>query len=62
MFEMKSISICDEAIYAVVKIHKRQSNKIYNTELTMKKILNQLKCKYRVDPQKTRLTFIAELT
>ena len=28
----------DEAFYAVVKTHKRRSKKIYNTELTMKKI------------------------
>ena len=41
------------------KTHKRRSNKIYNTELTMK---NQVKSKYRVDPQRTRLTFIAKLT
>ena len=52
----------DEAFYAVVKTHKRRSNKIYNTELTMTKIYNQVNCKYRVDPQRTRLTFIAELT
>ena len=46
----------------VVKTHKRQSNKIYKSELTKIKIKNQVKCKYRVDPQRTRLTFIAELT
>ena len=28
----------DEAFYAVVKTHKRQSNKIYKYELTMTKI------------------------
>ena len=39
-----------------------RSNKIYNTKLTMTKISNQLKCKYCVNPQRTRLTFIVELT
>ena len=33
---------CDEAFYAVVKTHKRRLNKIYNSELTMTKILNQV--------------------
>ena len=47
---------------AVVKTHKRQSNKIYKSELTKIKIENQVKCKYRVDPQRTRLTLIAKLT
>ena len=28
----------DEAFYAVVKSHKRRSKKIYNSELTIKKI------------------------
>ena len=45
-----------------LKTHKRRSKKIYNTELTMTKIENQVKSKYRVDPQRIRLTFIAELT
>ena len=36
--------------------------KIYKTELTKIKIENQVMCKYRVDPQRTRLTLIAELT
>ena len=52
----------NEAFYTVVKTHKRRSNKIYNSELTITKISNQVKCKYRVDPQRTWLTFIAELT
>ena len=30
--------IDDKAFYAVVKTHKRQSNKIYNSELTITKI------------------------
>ena len=51
-----------KAFYEVVIIHKCRSNKIYKSELTKTKILNQLKCKYRVDPQRARLTFIAELT
>ena len=42
---------------AVVKTHKCWSNKIYKSELTKIKILNQVKCKYRVDPQRTRLTW-----
>ena len=46
----------------VVKTHKRRSNKIYKFELTKIKIENQVKCNYRVDPQRTRLTLIAELT
>ena len=52
----------DEAFYAVVKTHKRRSKKIYKSELTKIKIENQVKCKYGVDPQRTRLTFIAEFT
>ena len=52
----------DEAFSVVVKTHKRRSNKIYNSDLTMTKISNQVECKYRVDPQRARLTFIAELT
>ena len=52
----------DEAFCAVVKTHKRRSNKIYKFELTKIKIENQVKCKYQVDPQRTRLTFIAKLT
>ena len=47
---------------AVVKTHKHRSNKIYKSELTKIKIENQVKCKYQVDPQRTRLTLIAELT
>ena len=35
-----SVDAFDEAIYAVIKTHKCHSNKIYNTELTMTKILN----------------------
>ena len=52
----------DEAFCAVVKTHKRQSNKIYKSKLTKIKIENQVKCKYQVDPQRTRLTLITELT
>ena len=44
------------------KTHKPRSHKIYNTELTITKIENQVKIKYRVDPQRTRLTLIEELT
>ena len=44
------------------KTHKRRSNKIYNTELKVIEIYNQVKCKYQIDPQRTRLTLIAELT
>ena len=47
---------------AIVKTHKRHSNKIYKSELTKIKILNQVKCKYLIDPQRTRLTLIVELT
>ena len=47
---------------AVVKTHKHRSNKIYKSELTKIKIEIQVKCKYRVDPQRTRLTLITELT
>ena len=42
---------------AVVKTHKRRSNKIYKSELTKIKIEN-----HWVDPQRTRLTLITELT
>ena len=28
----------DEEFYAIIKTHKRRSNKIYNSELTMTKI------------------------
>ena len=35
-------SLIDEAFYAVVKTHKHRSIKIYNSELTMTKILNQV--------------------
>ena len=47
---------------AVVKTQKRRSKKIYNTELTITKIENQVKRKYWADPHRTRLTMIAELT
>ena len=47
---------------AVVKTNKRRFNKIYKTELTKIKIENQVMCKYRVDPQRTELTLIVELT
>ena len=47
---------------AVVEIHKRRSKKFYKTELTNIKIENQVMCKYRVDPQRARLTLIAHLT
>ena len=52
----------DEAFCAVVKTHKCRSNKIYKFELTKINIENQVKCKYGVDPQRTRLTLIVELT
>ena len=52
----------NEAFCAVVKTHKRWSNKIYKTELTKIKMKNQIMCKYRVDLQRARLTLIAELT
>ena len=54
--------VIDEAFCVIVKTHKRRSNKIYKTELTMIKIEIQVMCKYRIDPQRTRLTLIAELT
>ena len=54
--------IIDKAFCAVVKTHKRRSKKIYKSELTKIKIENQVKCKYRVDPHRTSLTLIAELT
>ena len=47
---------------AVIKKHKRRSNKIYKTKLTQTKIENKVMCKYWVDPQRARLTLIAELT
>ena len=53
-------AILTKRFCAVVKTHKRRSNKIYKSELTKIKIENQVK--YRVDPQRTRLTFIVELT
>ena len=59
---MEDVSVVDEAFCAVVKTHKRRSNKIYKSELTNIMIKNQVKRKYRIDPQRTRLTLIAELT
>ena len=47
---------------AVVRTHKRRSNKIYKTKLTNIRIENQVMCKYQVDPQRAGLTVIAELT
>ena len=46
----------------VVNTHKRRSNKIYKTELTNRKIENQVMCKYQVDPHRVGLTLIVELT
>ena len=46
----------------VVKTHIRWSNKIYKTELTKTRYNNQVLGKYRVDPQRARLTLRAELT
>ena len=60
--EISSHGISDKAFCAVVKTHKRQSNKIYKSELTKINRENQVKCKYRVDPQRTRLNLIVELT
>ena len=57
-----STQSADEEFCAVVKTHKRQSKEIYKSKLTKIKIENQVKCKYRVDKQRTRLTLIAELT
>ena len=45
-----------------LKHTKIGKKKIYESKLTKMKIENQVKCKYRVDPHRTRLTFIAELT
>ena len=45
-----------------LKTQKRRSNKIYNSELTVAKIENQVYCKDRVDSWRTRLTLIEELT
>ena len=58
----RSMIFVDKVFCAVVKTHKSRSIKIYKSELTKIKILNQVKSKYQVDPQRTRLTFIAELT
>ena len=55
-------SDADEGFFGVVKTHKRRSKKIYNSEFTMTNIQNQVKYKYRVDPQRTRLTLIEKLT
>ena len=52
----------DRLFSCVVKTQKRWSNKIYKTELTKIRYTNQVMCKYRVDPQRARLTLIAELT
>ena len=57
-----TVWVADEAFCAVVETHKGRSKKNYKYELTMTKISNLVKCKYRVDPQRARLTFIAELT
>ena len=46
----------------VVKTQRRWSNKIYKTELTKTRYNNQVLGKYRVDPQRARLTLNAELT
>ena len=57
-----SCGIIDVSFSCVVKTQKRWSNKIYKTELTKIRYNNQVLCKYRVDPQRARLTLIAELT
>ena len=54
--------MADEAFCAIVQTHKHRSNIIYKSELTKIKIQNQVKCKYRVDPHRTRLTLIVEFT
>ena len=61
-YDMICYKRLDEAFCAVVKTHKRRSNKIYKTEITNIKIENQVICKYRVDPQRIGLTLIAELS
>ena len=38
LFKTFSLFVIDETFYAVVKTHKHRSNKIYNSELTMKNI------------------------
>ena len=58
----KEYALVTKHFSAVVKTHKRRSKKIYKAELTEIKIKNQVKCKYRVDPQRARLTLIVELT
>ena len=56
------IQMIDGSFSCVVKTQKYRSNKIYKTELTKIRYNNQVLCKYRVDPQRAGLTFIAELT
>ena len=52
----------DASFSCVVKTRRRWSNKIYKTELTKTRYNNQVLGKYRVDPQRARLTLNAELT
>ena len=52
----------DVSFSCVIKSQKRWSNKIYKTELTKIRYENLVMCKYRVDPQRSGLTLVAELT
>ena len=59
----KAMDWCvDVSFSCIVKTQRRWSNKIYKTELTKIRYNNQVLCKYRVDPQRARLTLIPELT
>ena len=52
----------DVSFSCVVKTQRRWSNKIYKTGLTKIRYDNPVLCKYQVNPQRTGLTLIAELT
>ena len=52
----------DVSFSCVVKTQRQWSKKIYKTELTKIRYESQVLCKYWVDPQRARLTLLAELT
>ena len=54
--------VTDVSFSCVIKTQRQWSNKIYKTELIKIRYKNQVLCKYRVDPQRSGLTLIAELT
>ena len=58
----KDIVLLTKRFMRSLKTQKHRSNKIYNSELTITRILNQVYCKDQVDPQRTRLTMIEGLT